>query len=227
MGAIPMPGGWTLSMLWLPMCGHSVWDAAASFLAMWGVMMVAMMTPVVAVELRPSRTGSTTAPAVGDVSSAARPLLAAAAYFCVWAVPGAIIFAVGSALAALALQQPALAHAAPVAGGWVLLAAGAIQWSAWKARRLACCRRPDSCAFRPPGTVTGACRQGVQMGLRCVICCANLTAALLVLGVMDLRVMVAATIAVALERILPSGRQAACITGVILVTAGLYLMAAS
>src|SRR4029450_10854739 len=44
-GAMPMPGGWTMSMAWMRMPGQTWPDAAASFLGMWIVMMVAMMLP--------------------------------------------------------------------------------------------------------------------------------------------------------------------------------------
>src|SRR4051812_33561550 len=40
-----MPGGWTMSMRWMPMPGQTWPAAAASFLGMWVVMMVAMMLP--------------------------------------------------------------------------------------------------------------------------------------------------------------------------------------
>jgi len=45
MGEMPMPGGWTMSMAWMPMCGQTWPGATASFLDMWVVMMVAMMLP--------------------------------------------------------------------------------------------------------------------------------------------------------------------------------------
>src|SRR5690606_26765372 len=45
MGEIPMPGGWTLSMAWMPACGQTWLGSAASFLGMWIVMMMAMMLP--------------------------------------------------------------------------------------------------------------------------------------------------------------------------------------
>ena len=38
-----MPGGWTMSMTWMLMPGQTWLDAAASFLGLWVVMMVAMM----------------------------------------------------------------------------------------------------------------------------------------------------------------------------------------
>src|SRR5580704_5369231 len=45
MGEMPMPGGWTMSMAWMRMSGQTWPGAAASFLSMWSVMMVAMMLP--------------------------------------------------------------------------------------------------------------------------------------------------------------------------------------
>jgi predicted metal-binding membrane protein len=45
MGGMPMPGGWTMSMAWMRMPGQTWLGAAASFLGMWVVMMVAMMLP--------------------------------------------------------------------------------------------------------------------------------------------------------------------------------------
>lgn len=90
-------------------------------------------------------------------------------------------FPLGVALAAIEMQQPALARAVPIAVGVVVLIAGALQFTAWKARRLACCRtvRPDAAT---------AWRRGLRIGLDCVLCCGNLMTILLVIGVMDLRV---------------------------------------
>ena len=47
MGEMPMPGDWTMSMAWMRMPGQTWAGAAASFLGMWVVMMVAMMLPSV------------------------------------------------------------------------------------------------------------------------------------------------------------------------------------
>ena len=48
MRRMPMPGGWTMSMVWMRMPGQSWPEAAASFIGMWVVMMVAMMLPSLA-----------------------------------------------------------------------------------------------------------------------------------------------------------------------------------
>src|SRR3954447_347353 len=42
---MPMPGGWTMSMAWMRMPDQTWAGAAASFLGMWIMMMVAMMLP--------------------------------------------------------------------------------------------------------------------------------------------------------------------------------------
>src|SRR5471032_524158 len=42
---MPMPGGWTMSMAWMPMPGQSWVGMGISFIAMWAVMMPAMMLP--------------------------------------------------------------------------------------------------------------------------------------------------------------------------------------
>src|SRR5215469_17088624 len=48
MREMPMPGGWTMSMSWIPMLGRTWLDATASFVAIWVVMMMAMMLPSLA-----------------------------------------------------------------------------------------------------------------------------------------------------------------------------------
>src|SRR6266853_428005 len=45
MGGMPMPGGWTMSMAWMRTPGQTWPGAAASFLVIWVLMMVAMMLP--------------------------------------------------------------------------------------------------------------------------------------------------------------------------------------
>ena len=44
-GGMEMPGGWTMSMMWMRMPGQTWFASAISFLLMWLAMMVAMMMP--------------------------------------------------------------------------------------------------------------------------------------------------------------------------------------
>jgi len=129
--------------------------------------------------------------------------LAGAGYFFVWAVVGMAIYPIGLALAEIAMRQPGLSRAVPTLTGLVVLAAAVVQFTAWKARRLACCRASHSVGVRP-GTAGAAWRHGMRLGFDCVRCCGNLMAILVVMGVMDLSVMAAVTVAITLERLVPA-----------------------
>jgi predicted metal-binding membrane protein len=65
----------------------------------------------------------------------------------------------------------------------------------------------------------------MRLGLQCARCCGNLMAALLAVGVMDLRAMAAVTAAITAERLTPAGERIARATGAIAVAAGLLLTA--
>jgi predicted metal-binding membrane protein len=223
MGEMPMPGGWAMSMAWMRRPGQTWPGAAASFLGMWIVMMVAMMLPSLAPMLWRYRQ------AVGGTGEA-RPgrltTLVAVGYFLVWFVLGMAVFPLGVALAAVEMQRPPLARAVPIAVGVVIVLAGALQLSAWKARRLACCRQSLERGDRPlPADAGAACRYGARLGLHCSGSCAGLTAILLVIGVMDLSAMALVMAAITLERLAPRGERVARATGVVAVEAGVVLLA--
>ena len=222
MGGMPMPGGWTMSMAWMRMPGQTWPGAAAAFLGMWVAMMVAMMLPSLAPMLWRCRQ------AVGRTGNARAGRLTAivgVGYFAVWTVFGVAAFASGAVLAAIEMRQPALARGVPIAVGGVVLIAGALQFSAWKARQLACCRNAPGHGRALPADAGAAWRLGLRLGLDCCLCCAGPTAVLLVIGVMDLRAMAAVTAAITLERLAPSGERVARATGTIAIGAGLFLIA--
>jgi predicted metal-binding membrane protein len=220
-GGMPMPGGWTMSMAWMRMPGQTWPDAAASFVGMWIVMMIAMMLP----SLVPLLWRYRRAIGAGETRVGGLTALVGAGYFSVWAVLGIAVFALGVALASIAMQQAALARAAPNAIGVVFVIAGALQLGAWKARHLACCRElPDrGAALR--ADARAAWRYGVWLGLHCIRCCAGLTAALLVIGVMDLRAMAVVAAAITVERLAPAGERFARVIGVVALAAGLFSIA--
>jgi predicted metal-binding membrane protein len=221
-GGMPMPGGWTMSMAWMRMPGQTWPGAAASFLGMWMVMMAAMMLPsLVPMLWRYRRAVAGTGGArLGRLTG-----LVAAGYFSVWAVLGVVAVPLGIALAAIAMQQPALARGVPLGVGVVVLIGGALQLTAWKARHLACCRGAPGRGHTVPADAGTAWRHGLRLGLHCTCCCAGLTGVLLVMGVMDLRAMAVVTAAITLERLAPAGERVARAIGVVFVGAGLCLIA--
>jgi len=231
MGDMPMPGGWTLSMTWVPMCGQKWPRTAASFVGMWLVMMIAMMLPSLApvlwryheaVRLKDGRNGRN---GTDDRRIAPLTALVSVGYFFVWAVAGVAVFALGAATMALALHFPALAHAIPFAAGVAVLIAGVAQFSAWKARYLACCR----CTFMShralPAHARAAWVHGLRLGVHCCNCCAGLTVVLLIHGIMDLYAMAFVTAAITAERLAVEGERVARATGLVVVTMGMTMTA--
>jgi len=221
MGEMPMPGGWTMSMVWMRMPGQTWPGAAASFLGMWVVMMVAMMLPSLVPMLWRYRQaiGRT-----GETRLGRLTVRVGVGYFFVWTVFGMAAFPLGVALAAVEMQQPALARAVPIAVGVVVLVAGALQFSGWKARHLACCREAPGRAHTLPGDAGTAWRHGIRLGVHCIHCCAALMVILLVVGVMDLRAMAVVTATITVERLAPAGERIARALGTVIVAAGLFLI---
>jgi predicted metal-binding membrane protein len=223
MGGMIMPGGWTMSMAWMRMPGQTWPGAAASFLGMWVVMMTAMMLPTLVPMLRHYRRSAGRA---GETRIGRLTALVGAGYFFVWTVFGLAAFPVGAALAAIEMQHPALARAEPIAVGAVALIAGSLQFTAWKARHLACCREGPGPGDTLPADAGTAWRYGLRLGLDCAYCCAGLTTILLVIGIMDLGVMAAVTAAITVERLAPAGEHTARVIGAVAVGAGLFLIGA-
>ena len=92
MGGMPMPGGWTMSMAWMRMPGQTWPGAAASFLGMWVVMMVAMMLPSLIPMLWRYRRAVR---GTGETRLGGLTVLVSVAYFFVWAVFGTAAFPLG------------------------------------------------------------------------------------------------------------------------------------
>jgi predicted metal-binding membrane protein len=134
------------------------------------------------------------------------------------------VFVVGSTLAGILMQEPALARAVPMASGVVVLLAGALQFTGWKQRHLACCRPSLARASALPADAATACRYGMRLGLHCVQCCAGLIALLLIAGVMNLAAMVIVAVAITLERLMRAGERVARLLGIVMTSAGLLLI---
>jgi predicted metal-binding membrane protein len=220
MGEMPMPGGWTMSMAWMRMPGQTWSAAAARFLGMWVIMMVTMMLPsLVPMLLRYRQAVGRDGTQLGRLTA-----IVGVAYFIVWTVFGMAAFALGVVLAAAEMQLPALARAVPIAVGMLVLIAGALQFTAWKAHHLRCCRAAPMRGGPLLAGARAAWRHGVRLGLHCSYCCAGLTAILLVMGVMDLRTMAVVTAAITLERLAPAGERVARAIGAVVLGAGLFLI---
>ena len=194
-----------------------VWAVA---LAMWWVMMIAMMTPSVApLVLLYGRVRRHAVTQGGSSATYPSSLSLAAGYLTAWFLMSAAAVAVqyllqraGLISAMMLWSQSKLLSAA------VLLAAGLYQFSSFKHTCLKHCRGPVEFLTRHwrPGWL-GAFRMGVEHGAYCVGCCWVLMALLFVGGVMNLAWIVALTLLVLAEKLAPHGVLIARITGVILI----------
>jgi predicted metal-binding membrane protein len=184
---MPMPGGWTMPMMWMAMPGQSAAVAAITFLLIWQAMMIAMMLPSAwpTLELY-----SRVARHTGHRHPMLNTTLAGAGYFAVWGAFGAIAFASGFEISRAAMLSPQLSHWIPIAAGVALVVAGIWQLTPLKQSCLNHCRDPLMFlghAYKPG--VSGGFRVGLHHGAFCAACCWALMLMQMVLGVMNLAVM--------------------------------------
>jgi predicted metal-binding membrane protein len=214
-----------------PMTGASAWmmtlrwDATHVLLlwAMWAVMMSAMMLPAATPVLLLYGGAARGSRAAGH--SAGRVYLLAAGYLAVWAIFSAGATAAQRVLSRLLVLTPMM-EATAVAGGVVLLIAGAYQLTPLKRVCLRSCRSPMSFLMQRwrPGAA-GAFRMGVEHGIHCVGCCWALMLLLFAGGVMNLAVILALTGWVLVEKLAPCGEWSARIAGVALLAGGVWMVA--
>ena len=226
MGALmgEMPGMEEMPMSAMPGMKLS-WTAAtwALMLAMWWVMMVAMMTPSAAptILLYSHVQHSASPDAAGAVAPTA---VFAAGYLLVWLLFSVLATAIQFALDRGGLIDAGLMrsqHRALSAG--LLLVAGLYQLSPLKNACLSRCRSPAAFLSQHwrPGVV-GALRLGALHGAWCVGCCWLLMALLFVFGVMNMAWVAALAVLVMAEKLLPRGEWVGRAAGVILLAGSAY-----
>jgi predicted metal-binding membrane protein len=201
------------------------WSApkALFLFAMWGVMMAGMMIPsalamIVAVD-RMARSGAQRHPL--SISAAF-----ALAYVVVWT--GFSALATGAQWAAErgGLMSMMMASANAWLSGLLLLGAGLFQFTPLKHACLARCRSPMGflmTAWRPG--VGGAARTGLRHGMYCVGCCWAMMGLLFVFGTMNLVAAAGLAVLVLAEKALPGGAVIARVAGMLLIVAGVVLLA--
>lgn len=220
--AVTIHGSLSMPMPWMRMPGQTWPGAATAFLGMWIAMMVAMMLPSLLPLLRSYRR------ALGRTTAARRDRLTAVVstgYFCIWSLLGIAVYPLGLVLAASQTRLPALTRGAPAAAGVLVVAAGLLQFSAWKSQQLACCRRYVGLDGDAPADTGSAFHYGLKYGLHCSCRCAGPTIVLLALGLMNLCIMGLVMLAISAERLAPNGEAIARTIGAIAIVAGGVLIA--
>ena len=198
------------------------YGAAAGYLGMWMAMMVPMMLPSLVPMLSRYRRSVRGADGIHLHGLTA---LVGVGYFVIWAVVGMAAYAAGAGVTAVEMRWETVAQWLPVAAGMVLLVAGGVQFTSWKARQLALCREESGCGCAPVLNALGAWRHGLRLGVWCSLCCGSLMLALLAIGMMDLVAMAAVTLAISAERLAPAPLRVARVAGVAIVVVGVLTIA--
>lgn len=181
------------------------WARALATLAMWSVMMAAMMLPAAAPIVLLHRRTALQAHTQG--APAPPTALLVLGYGVVWTGFAMLATAAQWVLADAALLTDMDALSDRRIAGAVLIAAGLYQLTPFKQACLQLCRSPVAFLMRHyyPGAV-GALRMGLGHGLYCLGCCWAAMALLFVGGVMSLIWVAGLAVFVLIEKALPYGR---------------------
>jgi len=214
---------WQVAIVQQPMMGLTMGLGAPLFLAIWVVMMAAMMFPTAApmilmfarVHMHKRARGHPFVPTWVFVSG----------YMVVWTLFGLLAYAVALALQALAQQSMWIMDNAARIGGATLILAGLYQLSPLKSSCLSHCRTPLAFilgAWRDG--YGGAFRMGLEHGLLCLGCCWMLFVILFPLGLMNIAAMAVITLLIFAEKSLPLGPRLAQLAAIVLIIYGLLIV---
>lgn len=202
--------------------GRIAWSFThwALLIAMWWIMMIAMMTPSATPAILIYARVHRHAFAQGQHQDMLAPTGAfASGYLLAW-----LGFAVVAAALHWVLERTGLVSAMMMGSqsrwlsGAVLIAAGLYQLSPLKNVCLALCRTPAAFLarhWRPHGR--GALRLGALHGAYCIGCCWMLMALLFIGGVMNLIWIAALTLLVLIEKVLPLGPWVGRGAGIVMI----------
>jgi predicted metal-binding membrane protein len=208
--------------------GLHAWSAAdfMFMVAMWAVMMVAMMlpsaTPMILIYAGVGRQ------AMRRGSPFPSTAWFGAGYLLAWSAFALVATLAQWALEKAALLTPAMSSSSDALGGAILIAAGLYQWTPLKESCLSLCQSPLTFIQRQggfPRSTVGSLALGARHGLFCIGCCWALMALLFVGGVMNLLWIAGLAILVLLEKLLPVGPWFARVSGVVLLAFGIALIA--
>jgi predicted metal-binding membrane protein len=194
------------------------------FMAIWVVMMAAMMFPTAAPMIVTFTRVHAARRARGQ--SYVPTWVFVGAYFAVWTSFGGLAYALAVAGQSLAELSPWLMMEAARIGGIALVLAGLYQLSPLKQMCLAKCRTPLAFilgAWREG--YGGALRMGLEHGIYCLGCCWLLFVILFPLGMMNVAAMALITLLIFAEKSLPDGARVGKLAAVALIGYGIVVIA--
>ena len=209
----------------MDMGGHFTAGSFGFFVALWVVMMAAMMFPsvwpaVAMFGLVVRRRG------LAERSAHGRSTCFVLGYLASWTVFGLVAFALLALARSSGLDELSSTELARYVVAPVALAAALYQVVPFKQGCLKNCRGPLSffLAYWRDGR-RGAFAMGSRHGAYCVGCCWMLMALLFVGGVMNVLWIAAITIFVLAEKVVPAGRVISRAAGAVIIVCGVWLTA--
>jgi predicted metal-binding membrane protein len=193
-------------------------------LVMWTVMMAAMMLPSAAPMIL--MFANVNRQRVARAATALPTSYFVLAYLLIWTAFSLTATAIQFCLSAAALLTPmSMELVSKPAAAALLVIAGIFQWTSLKRACLQHCHTPFTFLMKywRDGR-SGAFAMGLQHGLHCLGCCWAIMALLFVAGVMNLVWVLALSILVLMEKLMPRLARPA---GVAMVAAGVALLIAS
>src|SRR3984893_7069570 len=210
---------WQSSMMKSMGMGLTMGMGATLFLAIWIVMMIAMMFPTTAtMNLAFARVQR-------ERHSSKRPSVSTwifvSAYLLVWTLFGLLAYLGALAASGLAQQVPWIMMNAARIGGGILVLAGLYQLTSLKRACLAKCRTPQDFILHSwrDGS-RGSFRMGLEHGISCLGCCWLLFVLLFPLGIMNIAAMALLTALIFAEKFFPFGTRIAQFAALVLILYG-------
>ena len=198
---------------------------APLFLAIWVVMMIAMMFPTAAPMILTFH--KVQASKRDRDQTFVATWVFVAGYMLVWTLSGIVAYSGALGAEAIAARVPLSPACAARIGGGVLVAAGLYQFTPLKDRCLSKCRTPIGFIMTSwRDGVAGALRMGFLHGAFCLGCCWLLFVILFPLGVMNIAAMAVITLVIFAEKTSPWGRSVARGTAAALVAYGAVVLIA-
>ncbi len=215
--------GGSSGYMWLMPMGR--WGATEFVLgfAMWAIMMIGMMvpsaSPMLFAFLRISRSRRESASPIGLVGAF---LLG---YLLLWGVFSIMATAIQWLLHTTEVLTPSMMSSNRVFSAALLIAAGAYQFTPLKDRCLSKCRVPLGFLLTEwRDGMRGALIMGFRHGGFCVGCCWLLMALMFIAGGMNLVWIALLTGVILIEKVLPFGRQAGGVAGVLMIVGALWIL---
>jgi predicted metal-binding membrane protein len=214
---------WQSSMMKSMGMGLTMGMGATLFLAIWVVMMIAMMFPtIVPMNLVFARVQR-------ERHSGRRPSVSTwifvGAYLLIWTLFGVVEYLGALTASGLAQQVPWIMMNAARIGGGILVLAGLYQLTPLKQVCLAkCCMPLDFISGSWRDGYSGAFRMGLEHGIYCLGSNWLLFVLLFPLGIMNIVVMVVLTVLIFAEKMFPRGERIAQGVGLALILYGILVI---